>query len=452
MKKLTSILFMLLISFCFVLTGCGGAPLAMPENYDSPVSNGGFVVGAGNYVYFANAYKSYSSLTSASDNDGANVAQYSMKRMRLEENVDFEGNPMWLKLSKDEEGAYNYEHVLSKIAGFETSNMYVVNDYLYFTSPNIHKNNHNEQEFNLTSLFRIKLDGSGLKEILTTTASNAKFYLTENKTLVIYDNSKIQTINLKQNSTKVETLAEDATNVVFPKVQEQDIAWLYYTANRAEEDFFSGNIIKKVSLKNVEDSKEVYKVAGETVTIVGQDNGTLFYTISGGNKAGLYSNNFSSSSSAVRHRTLTTNITDETDLMYVKTVNSDYDCFVFIDNDNLYIQLMTETGDAQAEKITTETTTLHFYNGSYVYYSTPNGIYRYSVIENEHQQISNETEFETSAIDYDGRYVYYFVKAEGQETETKYLYRADTYNTDLVSTECIAELLENDIPEENEEE
>ena len=444
MKKLTSILFILLISFCFVLTGCDGSTLSMPENFSTPVSNGGFVVGAGNYMYFANAYKSYSSITSADDN-GNNVAQHSFKRLKLQENLDSKGNPIWLKLAKDENNSLTYETVANKILGYETTNLYVVNEYLYFTTPNVHKNNENNHEFDKSTLFRLKLDGSDLKEILTTKTSTANFYLTKDKTLLIFDDAKIQKINLAQNQTSVNTLASNVANVVFPNNEEQDIAWLYYTSNREDGDLFSGNILNKVSVKTGGESIEVYRVAGETINIVAQENGIIFYTITGGSNAGLYSNDFSTSSSRIRHRTLITGIENSSDLLFIES----QDAFVFLYEDKLYIQLLSETNNTQADQLTSEATTIYFYNGSYVYYSTSAGIYRYSILQNTHQQISNHSDIQSGALDFDGRYVYYFVKGEGQEGETKYLYRADTYSSDI-TTECIAERLESDIPEEDE--
>ena len=288
MKKLTTFIFMFLISLCFVLTGCGEKPLSMPANYDTVNSNGGFVVCAGNYLYFANAYQAYSKLTTKADNDGKNVAQHSLKR--LEKTT----SNKWANLVKNEEDSLKFENVINKIAAYETSGMYVVNQYLYFTSPNVHKNKDNEHEFELTSLFRIKLDGSGLKEILTTKAEKAEFYLTAEKQLLIFDEGKIQSVNLNDNSTSVKTLVENVESVVFPKEEEQDLAWLYYTTTRSEEDFFNGNILNKVSVKTGDIQENLLAVANVTIKLIAQDYGRLFYTKTGGNNEGLFSNDFSS--------------------------------------------------------------------------------------------------------------------------------------------------------------
>ena len=77
MKKFGTLVLVLLFSLCFILTGCS-APLKMPTNYENVTSNGGFVVNVGNYLYFANGYKSYSSLKTASDNSGSGVGANSL--------------------------------------------------------------------------------------------------------------------------------------------------------------------------------------------------------------------------------------------------------------------------------------------------------------------------------------------------------------------------------------
>ncbi len=445
MKKFTTLVLMLLISCCFMLAGCGGTPLAMPSEYANAVSNGGFVVGAGNFMYFANAYKDNSSLTSASENNGGGVKQHSLKR------AEIGTSHSWFDIKKDEDKNIVFENVANKIAGYQVSNMYAVGNYLYFTSPNTHKNKENAYEFTLHSLFRIKLDGTGLTEILTTKSAEAKFYLTggEKSKLLIFDDEKIKTIDVNNGSASVSTLVEDVESVVFPSVEEQEIAWLYYTSEREEEDLFTGNILNKVSLETGEKVEGVSKVAGQTITLIAQENGRLFYTKSGGAKEGLFSNDFSNTSSEVCHRTVVDGIAEGT-LMYLVCENSDYNAFVFMYNNNLYMQLITATNDSQATKISTETTTLQFINGSYVYYSTETGIYRYSVMDKVQKQISDITAFNSKTMDFDGRYVYFFASSEDHTSGTEYLYRADAYADGNLKTECIAELLEEDIKEEEE--
>ena len=295
MKKFTTLLFIMLVSCCFVISGCSGATLSMPQNYNTVTSNGGFVVGVGNYLYFANAFKAYSTLTTASDNDGDAVAQHSIKRVEVEDNAQ-------KALVLDEDDAIKFENVLNKIAGYETSNMFVVGEYLYFTSPNIHKNDskdaekYNTYEFELSTLFRIKLDGSGFKEIFTTETSSAQFYLTggENQTLLVFDDSKLMRLDCYSNSTKLETLIEDVDSVALPYNQQLEVKNLYYTTAREEGGNFTGNILNVINLE----TKETAAVSGyandkETITLVAYTGERLFYTRTGLSVEALYSNDFS---------------------------------------------------------------------------------------------------------------------------------------------------------------
>ena len=451
MKKITTVLLMLLISMCFILSGCG-APLKMPNNYTKVVSNGGFVVGAGDYAYVANAYQSYSNLTKKADNTGKGVAQYSINRTQLDvENP----NQSYFNYLKTEDGTAKFELVLNKIAGYETSNMYVVGEYLYFTTPNVHKNKQNAYEFNLSTLFRVKLNGTDLKEIYTTKSSDAKFYLTgnENKQLLIFDDETIKVLDVYKKSTSVKNLIKDdvkVSEVVFPATEEQEVTYLYFTAEK-ENTLISGNRLCQLNITtgHVENEKVL---ANNTFKILTYNFGTVFFVVTGNTESdGLYSATAETfTTGGTRHRYAT----DTTSLVYLKDAEYNVDCFVFIYNNNPYIQLMTQTNDNQAVKLNDNSATLQFVDGTYVYYSTSEGIYKISVIEREALQISNMTEFDSKKMDFDGRYVYFFAKGEGQETETKYLYRADTFITeeDEIKTECFSKLLEKDIPEEEDEE
>lgn len=446
MKKLTTLIFMLLISFCFVLGGCGETPLVMPTDFTSVKSNGGFVVGAGNYVYFANAYKDNTKIENQSENDGEGVAQFSLKRAE----VNTSNN--WFNFVKDEDKKISYENVINKIAGYQVSNMYVSGEYLYFTSPNIHKNKENQNEFNLSTLFKIKLDGTGLSEIYTTKSSTATFYLAgkQKQQILIFDDEKIKTVKISENSSSVDTLAEDVTTVVFPKLQEQDIAWLYYTSNRAEEDLLTGNILNKVSVDNGDVVENVSAVAGQTITLISQDFGRLFYIKEKGTSKALYSNDFSSASSEVSHGVVASGIVDGGDLMYIPAEDESKSCFVYIYNNALYLQLISGTQASQSVQVTSETATIQFLAGTYVFYSTESGIYKYSILDRVNLQVADMANINDSVMDYDGKFVYFFVKEDSQTTETEYLYRADAHLSGGMKTELVAELAEDDIPEDDE--
>lgn len=458
MKKFTFAVLTILVSFCFILSGCSKAPLTMPQNCNVVYSNGGFVVGVDNYLYFGNAYKAYSDLKEKSDNEGEGVKDKALNLNRVELNNDAQKS---LKLDEDEKA--NYENVISKIAGYDTSNMFVVGENLYFTSPNVHKNaskdkdKYNTYEFNLNTLFKIKLDGSGLKEIYTTEKDGSKFCLTggEKPTLLIYDNEKIMQVKCYEGATKTETLAEKVKSTVFPYENGVDFVDVYFTADREEDDQLTGDLVKKLNIKTGEitavNNMTAYK---ETITLISYNGERLFYTRTGGteNRKGLFSNDFSTGSSEQKQRYDTSSFSATSKIYLIKA--EEYlteDIFVFEYNNKIYIQKVSADNDAASKQITTDKSTIAFVDGTYVYYTTENGIYRVSVLgDNTVTQISDNKDFQSGALDFDGRYVYFYAKAENDTTSTKYLYRADTFTAEAgsIKTECIAELLKADTKQE----
>lgn len=456
MKKISTLIFILLVSFCFVLAGCSNITLTMPTDYSQITSNGGNVVNVGNFLYFANAYQSYENLKDKSDNEGEKVKQYALKRIEKETEQNF-------KL--DENGDKTFENVVNKIAGYQTSNMFVVNEYLYFTSPNVHKNaskdkdKYDKYEFNLNTLFKIKLDGSDFNEIYTTESSSVKFFLTggEKQSILIFDNNKILQVKCYENATKTQTLVENVESIVFPNNQGTEIVDVYYTVEREEDDQLKGNLLKKLNIVTGETSLvSGYSNNNETITLVAYDGNYLFYTRSGGVKTkGLYANNFSTPETLKKYDA--DSFSNSSKLYLIKDDMLDVNVFVFVYNNNIYMQSMFSTNDAAGIKLTTESANILFVDGTYVYYTTDNGIFRVSVKTKKIQQISDVKDFEKNAIDFDGRYIYFYAKAEDATTETKYLHRADVAcakdvnDTSSLSIECISELLAEDIKSEDSE-
>ena len=445
MKKLITSICLLLFACCFIMTGCSAPSVTMPQNYTNIKSNGGFVVGVDDYLYFANAYQSYSNLQSG-DNKG-NVGVYKINRIQLDRNNN--------SLIKEEESV-KYENFYNKIAGFETSNMFVVNEYLYFTSPNIHKNDskddeqYNKNQFDLVSLFRIKLDGSGFKELYTTETNTSQISLVtvnHEKFIIIFDDNSIFKINAQTNSTKVEKLVDKVESTILPS-KDEEIVNIYYTSTRDEDDLFTGNLLNKINLVTGE---KVEKISGysnnkETITIKAYQNGRLFYTRKNASSTIFYSNDFSNGSSSEKVHKYETTIEN---VNYIKNHEYLINKFVFEYNKNIFVQDINDDNDSAYEKLTSEDSSIAFIDQNYVYYTTTNGIFRISVLTKQVKQISDTANFNADSIDFDGRYVYYFAKASDKTSDTKYLFRADTLG-DQIQTECIGELSEDDIKAQEE--
>ena len=252
-KFLTKIsAFIILFIMCVVtFAGCS-MPWDGPKTEADVTGNGGLAVQKGNYLYFVNGYTSKSSMK---DGDNKGSFDYSsIYKAKLNENN---------QLEYDEDGnLLNCSKLVSKVAGYDNTGLYIFGDYLYFASPYANKvtNDNYEQvnNFNLTDFYSIKLDGSGLKTIYTTNNDSTQiqygFYQTANSNdvnLVVYDGDKLVVVNCTTSRSTV--VSEDVNTVAFPKVSDfkynnnqitkQESAVYYTRYGTDEENLSEGNVL-----------------------------------------------------------------------------------------------------------------------------------------------------------------------------------------------------------------
>ena len=225
----------------------------------------------GDYVYYANTFVDYSSL-SGNANEDKTTNQNALYRVKTDE--------FGYTTRDDDDFIENIEKVTTKISGFNNSNMFVVGNYLYFTSPNAHKNKKGEDLFKLTTLFRVKLDGTGRQEILSTETTQGKFFLVTEETpyLLVFDNNKIIKLTIGDKLGKIETLVSDVLDVVFPTNYGKLDAF-YYTTDISEQDKtagLSGNYLHKFDLTNNNQSL-ISRNERETISLVAFEDGKLYY-------------------------------------------------------------------------------------------------------------------------------------------------------------------------------
>lgn len=440
MKKSIKYVLALVLCLCFVLVGCT-PKLEMPKgNIDS---NGGSVVMVGDYVYYANTFVDYSSL-SGNANEDKTTNQNALYRVKTDE--------FGYTTRDDDDFIENIEKVTTKISGFNNSNMFVVGNYLYFTSPNAHKNKKGEDLFKLTTLFRVKLDGTGRQEILSTETTQGKFFLVTEETpyLLVFDNSKIIKLTIGDKLGKIETLVSDVLDVVFPTNYGKLDAF-YYTTDISEQDKtagLSGNYLHKFDLTNNNQSL-ISRNERETISLVAFEDGKLYYKrLDAETKDSLYYSNTMQETFENGEKVLTavgeTTSKDSTTDVISKFSIINEDNYVF--EYNKKIMLNTETTplvneEAKIEKI----------YGDYVYYSTSKGLFRISYKDKKVQtvaEISNIKQGE-GAVDIAGEYVYFYAKTANNSTDTYYCHRANNkiIEDGRTKVECIAEVLDEDIKE-----
>ena len=431
MKKIAAIVTCLLLSVCVFLTGC--SKLENPDTLNVS-SNGGSVVKIGNYLYFANTLVDYSTLTDG-DNETDKTGLDSIHRVKLEdEEVSF----------NDKGVSQNNEKVMGKIAGFEYSNMFVSGEYIFFTTPNIHKNDKSENRFDLVSLFKVKVNGKGLKEILTTNDASSSFHYAKidgKDYLLVRDGSNLFKVEMFGRNTKT-TLVDNLTNIAFDK--NESFSTLYYTT--AREDSLSGNVLNKVNIENGTKTP-ISSEINETYTLLEARNGTVYYTKTQTDlDAYYYYNDFSDGGEKVLiYATSISNLKTLTE-----TIGGDK-LVTYIFQDNLYIDNLSTVGNdvvLESNNANGKAKEILLVDAEYVYFTTENGIFRIEYKNSTVQKISSSTTLKTTSCDKVDNYFYYYDKVN--ESEDFYLHRAYLSGNDNIRVQVVSALAEeitNDLEE-----
>ncbi len=451
MKRLSKYLFLFVLGFAFILVGCG-SNLKMPSKDAIVYGNGGNVVQKGEYLYFANAFTSYSTLSDSAVKNGDKEFGIYRTKLTSENNVE---------IAFDENGfAKDVEAVSSKLAGFESLGMYIVGEHLFFASPNMHKTASNQNRYDFISFFSIKLDGSGLKELYTTFSNESslpssisqvkwKIYnVGQSNYLLTIENDKIVRHTISGNSLKDKTvLAEDVKDALLPetivKTFDEQIHFIAdFSKEQSEEFGYSGTILKSVNMVSKE-TKTLNEVNGETIALVAHQASKVFYTIKSADsvKEGLYVLGQTSSSLKIA------NTTSRTNFFYMGEDKP----LVFTSNSKVFIQNLTrdnlpDVANFDFEELIDSNVTVLFVSGDYVYYTNGSGLMRISYKNKESQTIISE-QFEANSIDFDGKYVYAYKNLNEAESTTKYLHRvkvSTVETSEIAKFEVIGYVLEND--------
>lgn len=197
MKKFIPVLVMMLFATIALFAGCA-SKTPTPNSSDPVYGNGGLSVIKGDYIYYVNGYESNETTKSSHANKEGQVKISSIYVAKIQNGV----------LS-------DKRQLVSKVGGFEYSDLYVFGDKLYFLTPNTRKDDTGEIRSDIITLCSIKLDGSHLTEIFTPTQySSGAFAMKEIAGRVyafVYDGTTISQIELSNNN-RVTTIAENVTS------------------------------------------------------------------------------------------------------------------------------------------------------------------------------------------------------------------------------------------------
>lgn len=422
MKKIFFSLTMMLLMFCFVLTGCATV-LLKPELTDNIDGNGGMVVRKGDYVYFANGVEAV---------DAENT------------NVEYAG----LYMAKHDNGSLtDVKRIAGKIAGFENSALFIYNDYLFFATPSTRTSSDSQKRTDLIDFYRVNLDGTGLKKIYTTEKfKSGKFGFTviDGKSyIIVFDGSELYKLDVEG---KKISLQENVTGAVVPTAEninnnfyeaDEFNSYAYITKERTEEQFpdagAKGNCLYRVNLKTG-DEEILYMSAGQTLTLLNAKNNRLFYSRT---YSAQIADEYTFSTDGITRASFITNekqLKSDKIVPYSVCRSEGVDLgIVYTSNDKLYLK---KTGETTVNQLISSTVNIMFTKGSYVYYSKDSAIYRIDCnsLDKKEEKLTKNKSIEAKYAFADSNYFYFFAQYEypegyepGEEgLDTKfYMHRTD---------------------------
>lgn len=279
MKKFLK-LFCFMFCFALLLTGC--ATVSNIKNKSKElIYNGGSVVRVGDYLYFAN------NIDSASENLDSNkdykklASTANLKRVNLSE----------LKAKNENTSVKNSETVHEEFVGYENTNMFVLGNYIYYSTPNLHKDKSNNNHFDYTTIYRCKLNGDNNKEIYTTSSvisrmdimkADGEYYI-----VMVDSESNILRMKIGNKVGKAEKIAKKVTTYAIAEDNQKNNGYIYYTKDYSGQDGLSGSYVYRVNIASGKDKLIYNGVSGSkgaTIKFTGRQNDVVFYTYT--NKSG----------------------------------------------------------------------------------------------------------------------------------------------------------------------
>ncbi|MFA5757888.1 MAG: hypothetical protein WCX32_03270 [Clostridia bacterium] len=448
-----------IISVCIMcmvsLFGCGNNPLSIgPNTTDTVYGNGGMVVQKGEYLYYVNGYVSNLALT-YSDNRNDSTINSAIYRTTLnaDGSIDYD----------DDGNILNTYQVVSKVAGFENTGIYIFGNYLYYATPNNQRDKEGDLRTDLIDFYRIKLDGSDNEKIYTSGEfENIEFAFYSTSagiTLAVYEGANLVTINVGKKIGSPVTLATNVTSVAFPELTNyranetiDDInTYLYYTRDILDSDNLSvsnGNVAVKAKLGT--NSQTVLCIDGSnTYDFITVKNSRLYYT---------RKNNVEQIAKIYESKMLTNNlvnvdnnnVTQRTNLEYTTVVpmpyaSGSYSGLLVTDADgNLkYVKDENETTNGRGTDITllgtdTDIKVLAI-SGGYIVYTDADELF-YMSVDNADVVISLLGTNDSAKLSINvagdicgstGQYFYFYKEVVGTYGDTTYyLFRTDLFDID----------------------
>ena len=454
MKK--NILKTIALLFCMALCLSGCATVSNITNqdgskiyYDDVQYFQGQVALIGDYLYYGNGY-------TASDGDDFNYNDAAstgyLARLYVGENLQYD-------LSEDDDGYVDpspigVEKVNDKLTGYQNQYMFALGDYLYFTSANTHKLSNTENDYTRVSIFRVKFNGDGFKEIDTFRYDeNSQITVQKggdgNYYYIIYcpsgdDAYNLYSVRIGSSIGETTLLAENVLSVAICDENSSDRNVIYtVTSERSDRETTE---VRAVDFATGEDKRysNDTSVVGTTTTMLGRVGDIVFYSYDKViEEPQVYYKDLSTDDSyfsgqEARHFY---------DASEINIVDKIWNGYLFISTTSSSVMYKEFGGEAQRVLSSSDYSDILFVDGDYLYYSNSTSISRISIKDLTTQTLVSTTSIISGECGYDGTYIYYFAQLESEESEEDsssssdtttdenyYMYRVDKFgNTEVLA-------------------
>lgn len=436
MKKHLAKIFGIMFATCLLLTGCATVSNVLNEKNEI-IYYGGSAVSVGGYTYFANAYTPYDNKDSYDYGLNSNISYLARVKTDLSASNGKNFSPDVV------------EKVNSKVVGFQNQDMFVLGNYIYFTSLNTHMYDNGKNDFSLVTLYRSALNGDNLQELYTTEYyTNGKFapagdlqngyywicftgdYTEESKF-----SGQIFSIKLGDQLGGVKLLAEKASSAAFANVNEDgDFDRVLYTTtdkdqntNREQKNIYSINYAGENKVK--------YDANDEEITLIDKVQDVVFFKTD--KEANI---SFKRDVAAIQENDIfNTKVkfayaTEFTDVKLICKDSSEFAGYIYKGTNLVYVKKGDSNGNGEKLEIASEN--FLFIDGEYIYYTDGSAIYKMSikpaVLGGErvaNKLVTMNKTIQKDQFGFDGTYVYYFAGLEDEEIEEEvednnlYMYR-----------------------------
>lgn len=414
MKKFIPVLVMMLFATIALFAGCSSRP-ETPSATDAVVGNGGLSVIKGDYVFYVNGYESNDTTKESHKNKEGKVEVSSINVAKLQNG----------EIS-------NKRQLVSKVGGFEYSDLYVFGDKLFFLTPNTKKDSTGELRTDIITLCSINFDGSKLTEIFTPEQySSGSFSMKEINGKIyafVYDGGKLTQINLSDKN-KVTTIAEGVTSfatsrdkTTYSENAQNNLDtsldnFLFYsrsrTASEGSEEGVGGNILERYDIVSGQKTKIALDNISNEIKVTNVEGGRLFYK-----KGDCYYSSTTLSTSEIRHTYVAVD-----DFTPLGKGNDGIDLGIVIKyNSKLYLQKLNDQASTN-ELSDSDLTILAVDGDRLIVKDADSKISSLSVLDKATTLLCEPVENQTfgDKFDFDGRYIVLLANVEDHSSNYSYL-------------------------------